>query len=415
MTKSRRGSGEGSVYKRVRHRRGKNYELWCANVSLGFDENGKRIRVEVCRTKKADVLTELAKLKANPRAKIEKPEGVTITSHGATWLAEVVDPGLARTTANSYREKLDLHITPRIGHLKVHEIEPAHVQRFIGQMNREGVGARTIYLCIVVLSGILKNAVKLGLARMNVAAGADLPRVRKKDPGFHNAEQMAHVLAIANENAARRQAAYYELAYDSGARPGELRGAQWNDLDLRDVTKARWKVRHMLTEVKGVLDLQDYTKSDRGIRVVDISVRTAEALKAHRKTMSDNGRDVTAGYVFVNVSGGPLRQSNFLRDVHNPLMALAAVDRITPHGTRHTCATLLLAAKVAPHVVAQRLGEDVQVLMKTYAHLLPGQQREAADALASTLAEVQPQVQPSERKTAEANGRDGARRRRKGQ
>ena len=38
---------------------------------------------------------------------------------------------------------------------------------------------------------------------------------------------------------------------------------------------------------------------------------------------------------------------------------------------RHTTATLLLSKGVTPKVVAERLGNDVQTLLRHYAHVLP--------------------------------------------
>ena len=52
----------------------------------------------------------------------------------------------------------------------------------------------------------------------------------------------------------------------------------------------------------------------------------------------------------------------------------------------HTCATLLLAAGTAPNVVQQRLGHKrIEITLSIYAHVLPGQQRDAARRLSSLL------------------------------
>jgi len=51
-----------------------------------------------------------------------------------------------------------------------------------------------------------------------------------------------------------------------------------------------------------------------------------------------------------------------------------------------THATLLLKAGTPPHVVSQRLGHStVAFTLQVYAHVLPGQQRQAADAIEATL------------------------------
>ena len=60
--------------------------------------------------------------------------------------------------------------------------------------------------------------------------------------------------------------------------------------------------------------------------------------------------------------------------------------RITLHGLRHTCATLLLSAGVSPHVVQRRLGHaKVEMTLNIYAHVLPDQQSDAAKRVAALL------------------------------
>ena len=67
-------------------------------------------------------------------------------------------------------------------------------------------------------------------------------------------------------------------------------------------------------------------------------------------------------------------------------MRAAGVRRISIHGLRHTCATLLLSAGVAPHVVRDRLGhKDIETTLTIYAHCLPGQQGDAARRLGALL------------------------------
>lgn len=56
--------------------------------------------------------------------------------------------------------------------------------------------------------------------------------------------------------------------------------------------------------------------------------------------------------------------------------------RIRLHDMRHTAATLLLQAGVAPVVVAGILGHSPAVLLSTYAHALPNAKRDAVDLLA---------------------------------
>jgi integrase len=58
------------------------------------------------------------------------------------------------------------------------------------------------------------------------------------------------------------------------------------------------------------------------------------------------------------------------------------------HDVRHSYATAALSAGVKVKVLSQRLGHaDVTVTLRVYDHVLPGDDRAAADLVAAALAE----------------------------
>ena len=60
------------------------------------------------------------------------------------------------------------------------------------------------------------------------------------------------------------------------------------------------------------------------------------------------------------------------------LCTLTKVKRISVHGLRHTCATLMLAGDTSPNVVQKRLGHSkVLMALDLYAHVLPSMERDA--------------------------------------
>ncbi|MEO8078502.1 MAG: tyrosine-type recombinase/integrase [Acidobacteriota bacterium] len=84
--------------------------------------------------------------------------------------------------------------------------------------------------------------------------------------------------------------------------------------------------------------------------------------------------------------GRPLQANNIGERQFKRLIAAAGVRRITIHGLRHTSATLLLKAGVAPHVVQQPLGHKrIEMTLGIYAHALPSMQQDAARRLGALL------------------------------
>lgn len=82
----------------------------------------------------------------------------------------------------------------------------------------------------------------------------------------------------------------------------------------------------------------------------------------------------------------PLHANNTGEREFARIIKAAEVRRISIHGLRHTSATLLLQAGVAPHVVQKRLGHKrIEMTLGIYAHALPSMQQDAARMLAALL------------------------------
>ena len=136
-------------------------------------------------------------------------------------------------------------------------------------------------------------------------------------------------------------------------------------------------------------------------RTIRISPQTVELLRAHRREQNElklkNGKHYhDRGLVFAkewnlmtrskDSLGDPLAMNNLGQREFSRIIAAAAIRRIKFHGLRHTCATLLLKARIPVHVVARRLGhKKVQITMEIYAHVLPSMQEEAAAEMGSIL------------------------------
>jgi integrase len=91
------------------------------------------------------------------------------------------------------------------------------------------------------------------------------------------------------------------------------------------------------------------------------------------------------GLVFPSEVGTPLDPRNALRACR-AVAVKAGLPGVKLHTLRHTCASLLLAQGVHPRVVMEMLGHSgIAITIDVYAHVMPQQQLEAADALAAAL------------------------------
>lgn len=224
----------------------------------------------------------------------------------------------------------------------------------------------------------------MNMIRTNPAEAVPLPRVEREEIHPLTPAQVTAFL-----NAAKKDPWYplYILAIDTGARQGELLALEWSD--WFPATREIWFHR-TLVELQGRLYVREQkTRSSRRKVVVDEG--TADVLKAVQSGNPLLFPSRTGGYM----SGSNIQDRNFF-----PTLKRAGLPQIRFHDLRHTCATLLLAAGVPVQVVAARLGHsNPAITLKTYAHVLPGQQGQAAEEIGrylnGRLGEGQDNLSPS--------------------
>jgi integrase len=90
-------------------------------------------------------------------------------------------------------------------------------------------------------------------------------------------------------------------------------------------------------------------------------------------------------YVFTKPGGG-CYHPQYLSRMLGRYTEEIKLPRLTAHGLRHTCATLMLANGVPPKVAAERLGHaDPTLFTNLYSHVTPTMQREAAAKIGAAL------------------------------
>jgi integrase len=76
--------------------------------------------------------------------------------------------------------------------------------------------------------------------------------------------------------------------------------------------------------------------------------------------------------VFPTRAGGPIDPNNFNNRVWRPLLRYLGLMERRPYQTRHTAATLMLAAGENPEWIARVLGHaNTEMLFKVYSRFVP--------------------------------------------
>lgn len=174
---------------------------------------------------------------------------------------------------------------------------------------------------------------------------------------------------------------YYIVRFYSGMRTGEIDGLKWEYVDFERRIMA---VRETL-----VAGQTEYTKTDDSQRDIPMLGPVYDALKEQYQATGK-----ISPFVFCNGEGKPLDHNNVTPRVWYPLLRHLGLKKRRPYQTRHTAATLLLAAGENPEWVARFLGHSsTEMLFKVYSRYIPNLTRMDGSAFERLLG-YQPPTAP---------------------
>lgn len=166
---------------------------------------------------------------------------------------------------------------------------------------------------------------------------------------------------------------YYTVRFFTGMRTGEVDGLKWKYVDFEK--------RLILVRETIVLGEDEYTKNDSSQRDIKMSQLVYDALKAQEKVTGEN-----SAYVFCTRSGTVLVNKNVTTRVWYPLLRYLDLKPRRAYQTRHTAATLWLAAGENPEWIAKQMGHTTtEMLFRVYSRYVPNMTRQDGSAFERML------------------------------
>ena len=374
----KRINGEGSVYQR------KSDGRWVGQYKDHTIPGGK-VRYVYAKTQQ-EALKKLKEEMARAEKGIIPESGsTTLGKYLDWWLENIVRNEVAHRTYHNYRSQVRNHILPALGKKKLKMLKLDDLENLYRSMSNSGLSSATIRYVHAVLRKALEKAMVRGLVSRNVAEGASLPRLDRKESKTLTPEEVKRFLKAANGDPLE---ALYVISVTCGLRQGELLGLRWEDVDLEAGTL---KVRRQLQRSRDGSGMISVPTKNKKNRVIRLGTATVEALKVHRERQgkqieSARGHWRDPEVVFASTIGSPLDPSNLVGRSFKPLLKRAGLPEIRFHDLRHACATLLLSKAVSVKVVQEILGHSsVSVTMDVYSHVLPDMQEKAAVVMDSLL------------------------------
>ncbi len=367
---------------------------WTVVVDVPAGEGKRRqLRRRGFRTK-ADALEALDQLRADLRAGTWRPPtkdtfGQYLTAWGETRAAA----GLKPSTVASYRMVIEKRVcSSPIADVPLQALTGVDLDKLWSELLESGgkdgkpLSARTVRYTHSIVRKALADAVRKHLLARNPADDADPPRSRAAAPPRPTIWTPEDLATFLDKTKDHHHGALFRVAGMTGLRRAELCGLRWANVDLD---------RQTITVVDTITTVdhervEGTPKSERSVRVLDIDEQTVAVLRRHRKAQLEQRMKMGSGFtdrglVFA-MPDGTAWHPDVVGRAFSRAVTRSKLPRIRLHDLRHSHATHLLAADVNVKVVSERLGHSsVAFTLSVYAHVMPGQQADAAAAVAALV------------------------------
>ncbi len=371
------------IMKITEHKKKNGTIVYRASIYLGIDQmTGKRVKTSITgRTRKeVNQKAKHAQLDFLSNGSTIKRKVVikTFKELSHLWL-ETYKLTVKPQTYDATVTRLNRHIMPTLGNMKVDKITASDIQMLINRLSKYYVNYTAVRS---VIRKILQQGVLLGLIDYNPARDIILPRKQpnaKKKVKFIDPSDLKSFLEHLESSQHKRYNLYfdavlYQLLLSTGLRIGEACALEWGDIDLENGTIAINKTYNKN------LKFLSTAKTQSGNRVISVDKKTLRSLKLYQMRQRQLFNEVGARVSEV-VFATPTRKyfnASVRQSALDTRCKEAGIERFTFHAFRHTHASLLLNAGISYKELQYRLGHaNISMTLDTYGHLSKDKEKEA--------------------------------------
>ncbi len=301
------------------------------------------------------------------RSFLEKVQG-TPTMTFQTLYNLYIDDLKAHAKESTYRSQSNLisnHIAPFFENRKINEITPADIRKWQTDIKKSTLGEYSQYAANCRLSSIFNFAMRYYNLPANPCQMVKTIGKVTKSINFWTLDEFKTFLSTVDDEIMRT--AFLTLFY-SGIRCGELLALTVRDFDAKNKTITVRGTFHRFNKTDIITEPKT-DNSKRTIPIPDFLVAEIESVIAMIYEPNSDDRifqTVTSSKLYTAINNGS---------------ATADIKRIRVHDLRHSHVSLLIDMGFSTILIAERIGDTVEMVNKIYGHLYPNKHREVADKL----------------------------------
>ena len=355
------------------------------------DDNGKKKTIERKVWGKAQAENAEAQLRAKVQegatAQEIRAKPMTVKDLWDLYESEKKTE-LRATTLAKKKSILTTHVLPAIGKKPLRSLSKDDILAWRSDMAKKDLRVTTKNGAYRELRALLNFAVDRALIR-------DTPMKRVptfRDPyqetapaklRYYTKDQYSRYIAEAKKEAADKNdlrtwgiCVFFEIAYLTGMRKGEINALRWTDIEDESYI---WVRRSITQKIRGEKWTETPPKTKSSVRRLQMPKQLKDDLEQQKQRQKKvKGWDESWFIV-----GGPEPIPDTSIENANIKYAKAAgLPHLTIHEFRHSHASLLCNAGINIKEIARRLGHaDVEMTLRTYSHLYPKEEERAVGVL----------------------------------
>jgi integrase len=317
-----------------------------------FDRKGDADRFE----------TEVRRRKALGELAVFEQRNRSLEELATEWWAKYAVPNLADWTLKGYERMLVSHVQPRLGAMRVAEVNAEVIADFRAKLEAAGVGRHSVRQSMVVLQAMYEQAIRWGWVQVNPVKGVRKPSARRERAVVCLAPaEVERIRAALIANDKLYAATMVSLVAYQGLRtPEELLA-----LEVKHVRK-----NTLLVEQRNVVG-----KIVGGQKVRGFHPRAIDLLDPVRRDVQEYllATGIRTGLLFPRRDGEPWRlhdYNNWRQRVWKRGREAAGVDPLPPYDLRHAFASLQIRAGMSIPELAEQMGHSPQMTVMTYTHVI---------------------------------------------
>jgi integrase/recombinase XerD len=246
-------------------------------------------------------------------------------------------------------------------------IDLGTVSDWLGQLARDGLGARSAARHLSALRGLMKFLMREGALSADPTELSARPRFGRRLPRTLSESDVARLLEAPDTSTLRglRDRAMLSVTYAAGLRVSELVGLTPGDVDLsRGIVSAFGKGGKRRLVPLGNLTL-DHVQAYLRARAEQAHGPAKGTEQPRKAAARKPGPDV----LFPSPRGGALTRQGFWKIVGRYALGIGLRGRVYPHQLRHSFATHLLTGGADLRSVQTMLGHASVTTTEIYTHV----------------------------------------------